>query len=175
MPMDTRACVLCILSLPFWADPAQGMGTNAKSCTPRCQRTPGEGCLTTTVCVWKSQENLPMSSATHIGFSHSKMYFKRCLPKSTLATCLLLLAIVISYLLASTPCALCICSSLELCSADVRKHLRHSGLMSLFSHICFLYLTHGFSNTFIRHFFCVPTHRKFPWLTRLLEQFKIKY
>lgn len=175
MPMDTRACVLCILSLPFWADPAQGMGTNAKSCTPRCQWTPGEGCLTTTVCVWKSHENLPMSSATHIGFSHSKMYFKRCLPKSTLATCLLLLAIVISYLLASTPCALCICSSLELCSADVRKHLRHSGLMSLFSHICFLYLTHGFSNTFIRHFFCVPIHRKFPWLTRLLEQFKIKY
>lgn len=73
----------------------------------------------------------------HIGFSHTKMYFKTCLPKSCLATCLLLLAIVISYLLASTPCALCICSSLQLCSPDVRKHLRHSGFMSLLSHVCF--------------------------------------
>lgn len=37
--------------------------------------------------------------------------------------------------------------------------------MSLLSHVCFLYLTRGFSNTFVRHFFVCPDTEKSPgWL-----------
>lgn len=142
-----RACVLC--TLPCLCEQIL------------CWWTLGEGCITI-ACIWKCHENLSISSASHIGFSPTKMYFKTCLPQNSLAPSLLLLAIVISYLLASTPCAPCICSSLELCSADVRKHLRRSGLVSLLSHVCFLYLTHGFANTFIRLFFVCPDTENSP-------------
>lgn len=47
----------------------------------------------------------------------------------------LLPATVTSYLLASTPSAPCVCSLLELCFADVRKHPRCSVLMSLLTRV----------------------------------------
>lgn len=158
------------------ADPAQAVGANAQvlvnaraagSCTCRY-------CGTTPRVYSKSHESLAVSSATSLGFSAMETHFRAHKPafQESLETRLLLpLAIVRSYLLASTPAAPRACSALELCFADVSKCLRRSALMSLLSHLGSAYLPCTPSDNCVGRL-CVGPQRKFPGLSRLSEQLK---
>lgn len=97
-------------------------------------------------------------------FSLTKMYFKTSLPKNSLATCPYYwqLSFLIFLLLLPVPLA---SAAHWNCALQMSESIWAIQGLCLFSHMCFLYLTHSFSNTFIKHFFfvCPDTENSPGW------------